>query len=62
MFKTISELTELVGKLLGECNIAMQAASNPFLCSLYLNKICLNQVVSISSSCRDLIDGFWFVE
>ena len=26
-----------------EANVALKAAPNPFLCTLYLNKICLNQ-------------------
>ena len=29
----------------GEGNVALHAAPNPFLCTLYLNKICLNQIV-----------------
>ena len=28
---------------IGEGNVALYAAPNPFLCTLYLNKICLNQ-------------------
>ena len=33
-----------------ESNVTLYAAPNPFLCTLYLNKICLNQYTSTCKS------------